>query len=1283
MPLFHISAADLRETADLQLEILGRRFPLREHDGGTLRAATRAHGALAVLPQSARERFTHFADLDDVPIPGDAVCWPRLVLPPSDGVPLQRLVRTGLHIPPNFVRAHARRKHARLGRLGHAHLAHLGLEEELPEEWAIDAFVGAGLLIDDFSTAVGLTMHHPELASTQPATATIVRDDHVAPDPRENPAQYNAVRALARVIAEQPGDSWTPTIPCLDENGQPMRAEFDVKDEDGKVVIPQGQQMYTYDLTDRTVSAAGPVVNGAKRTANDDRSLQNEIWAIEPGRPVVEREQAADQPLPELVKAVAPDDGFRWALDMRTRRYGLLVLESSIRSEKDAVSVALDNIYLRTLYAYSQLLDDKQKPVGERKSLGSIGAVNTIMGIPVPTDPTTFRIPLDGQPGVELIVGTLGVSDWDGTPSTYGALLTGLWQYGVPGLFMIAGSYITSTATFNKIVNDKDLLVAAIGVAFPIVGGGVATGAALYNSKKVLFSFASTIAGILVKKGLEKLAIWVVAKIGASQFANAAGPVGWIFKLVQAGLQFKDILITTGEVLSSPATIRARLTRSLDVTATLKPDPAHGERGRPETAVWPALAQRYLATLRYENGTTFTQRGPMANVTNSTPVQLEFLNVPGGGRFTLTFGVYSDSGWLAGTWTSPTIEAKPTPGKGAKLELGEHRIKEILVPLGGATQYRYKESVLVESGAYKWVARPKPPSATTSALDCGDNGTLCTIEGITISNTAQQVGYAYRASGQNVPPDDPKAPRSNAQLYRLRNLSVLADPGSRRKVSEIGFTEQPSIGYSPYDGEPDRIDTRNYVLDPRGGGMHVRRIALDDGSPGFGFNAPLPSWGRFPVAHVDAIVVHPDSALVGVSWRDSKLFILQIPDAPSKDEDAREAIPLSGEGVRQGLMQGPAALAVAPDGRILVLETRNRRIQAFDVKGNAVASFTPQQALFTMTGGWIDGELNGGELPEEFNAALRESELSRIFFLPEGLAAHLDAGALWPKDDPVIVAFSEQGWALSYDPENMNDRKTSAYIVVNAAGSDWSIIDPGRSRAYRIVRRGGALDVYRTVVQYRIEVIEIGGRWRIVDEQSADTYEVVPIEEPVFQVSSRLAFFPLVDEDEDVVYLDVGVEAQGYMYVLSHTGEGTRPADFRLDIYAPDGSFVSRTPDRTVTSSPQNVVAAKIAVGIWRDVYGITYEAMRGLDGAPEPVIAHWVPTPPLFSLELSLAKALDDRNISVVADAFKKAGHPLTSAAFIEVLSRAGAWEIKDGPAVYRIYRSGDQLPVYVIPAA
>jgi hypothetical protein len=1279
--LFHLALGDVRVQGELHVEIRGRLLPLQAHDAASLRAAASDHPTLAMLPEAARASFTHFAQVDDDALPADSLTWIRVVVPAPDGIHLHQIVRTGLHVPPAFVRAHARRRLARLGRLGHPHLAHLGLAGDLgDDEAAVEAYVAAQTLVDEFSTATSLAMHHPLLANTQPSTTIVVREDHVAPDPRENPVQYNALKALARTIDEFPGDEWSPRIPCIDQNGEQMRAEFDIVDEDGKVVIKDGQAMYTNDVVDPVLQSSLPVVSGALRTSADDSLLQNKLWAVDPGEPVVERDKDVGGEPWAVVDALQAEL-FRWTADLRTRRFGLKVLADTISvDEADKLTVGIDNIYSRTLYAYFRRIGEDGKPFGALEAVRSIGAVNTIMGIPMPTDPVMLQMDLQKQSGVELVFGTLGTSDWSGEPSTYGALLTGLWQYGVPGLFMIAGAVITSTETFNKIVNDEQLRAAALAIAFAVLGGALPTASALINTKFVMITFASTVIGMLVKKGLEKLAAWVVARIGASQFAQAAGPVGWIFKLIQAGLQFSQIAITTGEVLSSPATIRAEVRRSLDVTLTLLPDPRHGESGRPETAVWPALAQRYLATLRYRNGTAFTQAGTMPAVTNSDPILIRFDNVPAGGEFTITAGVYSESGWLAGSWASEWIAAKPN--RSHELALGEKRITENLVPLGGGTQYRYKESVLTSGGDYVWEARKTPPALTTSALDCGGGGTLCAIDGITISNTAQQVGYAFRASGQHLPPDEPRTPRSDAQLHALRNISVLAKPGSRRKAGEIGFTRQPVLAYSPYDPSPGKIDDRNFVLDPRGGGLHVRKVALDDGSQGFGFDrGDLPSWGRFPLDHVDAMVVHPDNALVAVSFQTSKMMILQIPDQPESDDKAREAVLVSGEGVRQGLMQGPVALAVAPDGRILVLETRNRRIQAFDVKGNAVASFSPREALFPISGARIGAELDGGKIPPEFEAALQARSLSRIFTLDPILAAHLDEGKLQPENDPVIEAFSLAGWVLAYDPEHMGDRKLSAYVRVDAPGERWRLIDPGRDRAYTIVREGARLVVFRLVTQFRIEVLAPDARWQIVDTETAESYAVARTGESTFEVRSRLAFAPLRAETESVVYLDLGVESQGYVYVLSRTGDGTKPTDYRLDIYGPDGSFVSRTPDGKVTKDPQNVVAAKIAVGIWRDVYGVTFETMRGPWDSPEPVIAHWIPTPPLFSFDLALSKALDENNISAVADAFAAKGEPLSKDAFVTTESSAGAWVVKDRTRVFNIYRSGDGLPVYAIP--
>ena len=52
---------------------------------------------------------------------------------------------------------------------------------------------------------------------------------------------------------------------------------------------------------------------------------------------------------------------------------------------------------------------------------------------------------------------------------------------------------------------------------------------------------------------------------------------------------------------------------------------------------------------------------------------------------------------------------------------------------------------------------------------------------------------------------------------------------------------------------------------------------------------------------------------------------------------------------------------------------------------------------------------------------------------------------------------------------------------------------------------------------------------------------------------------PQTEDGAPVSYLALEVEPLGFMYVLSYLGTGTAPANYRLDIYDPDGAFVSRT----------------------------------------------------------------------------------------------------------------------------
>jgi hypothetical protein len=83
-------------------------------------------------------------------------------------------------------------------------------------------------------------------------------------------------------------------------------------------------------------------------------------------------------------------------------------------------------------------------------------------------------------------------------------------------------------------------------------------------------------------------------------------------------------------------------------------------------------------------------------------------------------------------------------------------------------------------------------------------------------------------------------------------------------------------------------------------------------------------------------------------------------------------------------------------------------------------------------------------------------------------------------------------------------------------------------------------------------------------------------------------------------WLDIGVESQGCVYVLSETDGGQRPSDYVLDVHAADGSPLCST---------HGFTAARLSVDLWRNVHTLNFETLRGRDGRTEPTVSEWVPT--------------------------------------------------------------------------
>jgi hypothetical protein len=307
-----------------------------------------------------------------------------------------------------------------------------------------------------------------------------------------------------------------------------------------------------------------------------------------------------------------------------------------------------------------------------------------------------------------------------------------------------------------------------------------------------------------------------------------------------------------------------------------------------------------------------------------------------------------------------------------------------------------------------------------------------------------------------------------------------------------------------------------------------------------------------------------------------------------------------------------------------------------------------------------------------------------VNWIDGALAANLDKVRYAPSGDPLIEALTNIGVDLAYTPDHLDDPAQSAQITVIAKGQSWSILDP-RGLQWHLVANGeGEIGVFSVPYAPNIQTVQEGTTWLITDRKIGQSWRVSPstADPGKSLIDLAISYFPLKSRRKGSTYLDMGVEAQGHIYVLSYVSTGTAPEDYFLDIYTPQGTFLSQTPDGSVSTASVNPVLSKLCVSIFRDVYALGFGTTLGKARQPEPTLSHWVPTPPLFSLDVSLQKALNEQNITVVAQAFADKGVTLSPNAAITVIDREGAWSIKDVTVIYHIYRTAQTIQVYTVPA-
>jgi hypothetical protein len=1338
---FHFDLFHLGDDApDLTLHVGQNKYAVEPHTTETRAAAVQDNKALALIPPSHHHRITHFVDVSHEHLPSDRLCRLKVTYDHGDAnLQLPVLVHASFHIPEEYRAAHRQQKFAKqaspqlppkLQKYGVEPDALVGQDNGKSATPILKAgsSPNAAASLDPAANAPGpgtnaqhlqivndldkfvtpkeaaefIVFHHPALGSRDPYTATRITDDHI-----NAPENHQALQALAVAIERSGRRSWTTIQRVTTPDKVPMT--YEVKLGNRKV----GDPVQHYVLVPNVLAALPAALKQPLKSAADDPALQDKKWSVTQGMTAEHKTNLATAQSGEapLVRAAAQSE-FKWTLANQNASHGLSVYSDSIEFSPDAKNdgsgtfrIKAKNTFLRTLGAYVEFIDEggnvitdpegwnSQLPAGLRrletsakKYICIIPPVNNIMGIPCPTDPTrlSFSWPSNAT-GARLLFGGLGNrEDWDGDVCVPGVILTGIVQYGIPVMFLAAETGDEDTSWFSNFVAEPENVAILLAVAFPIVGGGVATAAALGNTKQVLFMFADVVAGILVKKGLEALLEHVTEEIAENDAAEAVPFAGWALMALLVGAGIAQIAETTGEVISSPATLRYDVARAFEMNVTVKPDPDHGEAGKPETAVWPAVSDNYEVTVQYERGTNFVKIGSMPKTTSNAAISLNFPSLPAGGRLQINASIYSESGWLCGKWTSGWIKAVPTDGNTLTVPPGT--ITEQLVPLTADSQYAYKEKIIYDATQQKHIWQDgTPPTATFMSLSSTNTApALSKLVNMTIFNRTFEIGYSWQAASQGLPMVG-ETTVNPGQAYAFRKLSVLADPESRLKFPNRSFRAQPLIIYDQF-GEPRdaALDSKphQFFLEPLNEQYQLRQITLDDDKSVIDLTIPLPSWGQIPLTTVDAAVIN-NGKVIAASWTDHKLAILQIPATSSADADAPTASLVSGEGVRQGLLRGPIAMAVTIDGRLLVMETVNQRVQAFDLCGNPVPCFDGAK-LFSVAAAGSSADLDRQTFPDALQTAFQQNNASHLFDLDADFVSDLNQSKL---SDELLKAFGLAGVFLSVSSTDPNSNTT---ITPVTAAHQWRVEDKGKNRIYTIAGAPGAtsLGVYTVLNNLAVMARTAGQRWIINDRNGSVSYDIQASRDQagMLDVFQYLSFMPLQNPTPGatVTFLDLATEARGYIYVLCFTGDGSHTTDYFLDIYEPNGAFLCRTPDSRYTTNPQNVVAARLVIDPWRNAFTLNYEATTGPNNSTEPSIGHWMPMPPLFPLDLSNQPSFDSADVGAVRSIFSSQHKPITlgDGATITTISTAGHWKVTDGASVYDVIRSGDKLQVYKLPA-
>ncbi len=530
-------------------------------------------------------------------------------------------------------------------------------------------------------------------------------------------------------------------------------------------------------------------------------------------------------------------------------------------------------------------------------------------------------------------------------------------KFGNKGMQPVMGPNLKSTMRSNKAGTGASIAASGFMGLYDLLGGqsSGSTGGSLSGW---LLKMVDTFFEMLLYWAFTKWYALYLANAATSALVDAIPVVGAVFAAAQLGADIALLNQGCNAVENLPNTTAFVITGTYPATLTVTPS----------DATFSKSAASWYATVQYQGSLTSdavrVEPSDFASTIQNTPCVASDPSNPPADPDTRYVCVAVVKDFQGGPRTDPLVITVPTIGMGGRVRFVVKILSQDGWEVGSAvTDYMDNYDIhnlpsKVSIVAYQQAVPLQADSTYTRRYTTNYVGDKTTMdENAVVDGTSHDKDPADMLLGSVGAGEGTGLVTyayGNAKAWYVRQVAGTSSPNKGEARLPGSFDRQPHIFVDPL-ARLKAKGAQNWLLEPfvNSAGYHLRSLSIDQTT--VDYDKKL-SYGYF-ANELHAACMSPDGKYItGVNQDTGQYYVLRtldsgVPALGDATGNAPPAVPYSRPGTIPGTLNAPIGVTMTSTNTVLTLEhgtdaSPSRRLQAFDVSGNATKQFKNAKAQY-------------------------------------------------------------------------------------------------------------------------------------------------------------------------------------------------------------------------------------------------------------------------------------------------------------------------------------------------